>query len=74
MLYIDFRIFFVDFVNIKILNAGAWSRGKDRSNLTLPHELDNFIPEVEEFYRKQHSGRKLNWAHHWSTGVVLNFT
>ncbi|KAI1719457.1 cullin family domain-containing protein [Ditylenchus destructor] len=59
-----------DAIAIKILNGGAWSRGRDRSHLSLPHELDEFIPEVEDFYRKQHSGRKLNWAHHWSTGTI----
>uniref|UniRef100_A0A915D8P0 Cullin-5 n=1 Tax=Ditylenchus dipsaci TaxID=166011 RepID=A0A915D8P0_9BILA len=59
-----------DSINIKILNAGAWSRGRDRTHLSLPHELEDFIPEVEDFYKKQHNGRKLNWAHHWSTGTI----
>ena len=59
-----------DCVSIKILNAGAWSRNRDKSHLTLPRELEDLIPEAEEFYKKQHSGRKLNWAHHWSTGTV----
>jgi cullin-5 len=54
---------------VKILNAGAWSRNREKTHLTLPKELEEVIPEVEEFYRKQHCGRKLNWAHHWSTGT-----
>lgn len=57
-------------LNVKILNAGAWSRSKDRSHLTLPRELEDLVPEVEDFYKKKHTGRKLNWAHHWSTGTV----
>ncbi|VDP15393.1 unnamed protein product [Onchocerca flexuosa] len=53
-----------------ILNAGAWSRGAaDRTQVQMPRELEDFIPEVEDFYRKQHSGRKLQWHHHWSHGT-----
>lgn len=62
--------FFQECLNVKILNAGAWSRSKDRSHLTLPRELEDLVPEVEDFYKKKHTGRKLNWAHHWSTGTV----
>ncbi|VDK81386.1 unnamed protein product, partial [Anisakis simplex] len=38
----------------------------------MPRELEEFIPEVDEFYKKQHSGRKLQWLHHWSHGTVKN--
>lgn len=61
----------IDVVNIKILNAGAWARGAERVPVSLPRELEDFIPEVEEFYRGQHSGRRLQWHHHWSNGVVM---
>ena len=57
-------------VNIKILNAGAWTRSADRVPVSLPRELEDFIPEVEDFYRSQHSGRKLRWHHHMSNGTV----
>nr|CAD2165335.1 unnamed protein product [Meloidogyne enterolobii] len=60
-----------DCVNIKILNAGAWSRNRETIHLTLPRELEDLLPEVDEFYKKQHCGRKLNWAHHWSTGTLF---
>uniref|UniRef100_A0A915PYA2 Cullin-5 n=1 Tax=Setaria digitata TaxID=48799 RepID=A0A915PYA2_9BILA len=61
-----------DSVSIKVLNAGAWSRGSaDRTQVQLPRELEDFIPEVEDFYRKQHSGRKLQWHHHWSHGTIV---
>ncbi|PRD27786.1 UNVERIFIED_CONTAM: Cul5 [Trichonephila clavipes] len=58
-------------VNIKILNAGAWARGSDRVQVSLPLELEDFIPEVEEFYRQKHNGRKLQWYHHMSNGTSL---
>lgn len=60
----------LDSINIKILNAGAWARGSDRVTVSLPLELEDYIPEVEDFYRKKHSGRKLQWHHHMSNGTV----
>jgi hypothetical protein len=62
--------FFADSINIKILNAGAWARGSERVTVSLPLELEDYIPEVEDFYKKKHSGRKLQWYHHMSNGTV----
>lgn len=59
-----------DIINIKILNVGAWARGSERVQVSLPLELEDFIPEVEEFYKKKHSGRKLQWYHHMSNGTI----
>lgn len=59
-----------EIINIKILNVGAWARGSERVQVSLPLELEDFIPEVEEFYKKKHSGRKLQWYHHMSNGTV----
>ncbi|XP_023240489.1 cullin-5-like [Centruroides sculpturatus] len=59
-----------DSINIKILNAGAWARGSERVQVSLPLELEDFIPEVEEFYRHKHNGRKLQWYHHMSNGTI----
>uniref|UniRef100_T1IY43 Cullin-5 n=1 Tax=Strigamia maritima TaxID=126957 RepID=T1IY43_STRMM len=59
-----------DSINIKILNAGAWARASDRVSVSLPMELEDYIPEVEDFYRKKHSGRKLQWHHHMSNGTI----
>lgn len=61
---------FTDSINIKILNAGAWARGSERVTVSLPLELEDYIPEVEDFYKKKHSGRKLQWYHHMSNGTV----
>ncbi|CAG7666144.1 unnamed protein product [Allacma fusca] len=59
-----------DSINIKILNAGAWARGSERINVSLPLELEDYIPEVEEFYRRKHNGRKLQWYHHMANGTI----
>ena len=59
-----------DSVNIKILNAGAWSRSSEKMFVSLPTELEDLIPEVEDFYKKNHSGRKLHWHHLMSNGIV----
>jgi cullin 5 len=60
-----------DAINIKILNAGAWAaRSSERVSVSLPLELEDYIPEVEEFYKKKHSGRKLQWFHHMSNGTI----
>lgn len=59
-----------DAINIKILNAGAWARGSERVSVSLPLELEDYIPEVEDFYKKKHSGRKLLWYHHMSNGTI----
>ncbi|XP_049780911.1 cullin-5 isoform X1 [Schistocerca cancellata] len=59
-----------DSINIKILNAGAWARGSERVTVSLPLELEDYIPEVEDFYKKKHSGRKLQWYHHMSNGTI----
>lgn len=60
-----------DAINIKILNAGAWAaRSSERVSVSLPLELEDYIPEVEDFYKKKHSGRKLQWFHHMSNGTI----
>jgi cullin-5 len=56
---------------LQILNAGAWARGSERVIVSLPLQLEDYIPEVEEFYKKKHSGRKLQWHHHMSNGTVI---
>ncbi len=36
----------------------------------LSVQLEDFIPDCEEFYKKKHNGRKLYWHHIMSNGVV----
>lgn len=59
-----------DCINIKVLNAGAWMRASERVPVTLPRELEDYIPQVEDFYKSKHSGRKLQWHHLLSNGLV----
>ncbi|ESO09577.1 hypothetical protein HELRODRAFT_97655 [Helobdella robusta] len=66
----DHNEYIADSINIKILNAGAWARTSDRIPVTLPTELEDYIPEVEEFYRQKHRGRKLHWHHFMSNGII----
>lgn len=40
-----------DLISIKILNQGAWARSYERQPVSLPRELEDFIPEVEDFYK-----------------------
>lgn len=62
--------YIADSINIKILNAGAWARSSDRLAVSLPMELEDYIPQVEDFYRQKHSGRKLQWHHLMSNGII----
>ncbi|GIY46396.1 cullin-5, partial [Caerostris extrusa] len=59
-----------DSVNIKVLNTGAWARGSERVQVSLPLELEDIIPEIEEFYKQKHNGRILQWYHHMSNGTI----
>ena len=38
--------------------------------MSLPLELEDYIPDVEEFYKKNFCGRKLQWYHHMSNGTI----
>uniref|UniRef100_A0A8R1DNJ8 Cullin-5 n=1 Tax=Caenorhabditis japonica TaxID=281687 RepID=A0A8R1DNJ8_CAEJA len=61
-----------DSINVKVLNGGAWGRGSSEMiRFSLPRELEDFVPEMEAFYKKQHNGRKLCWMHHWSSGTMV---
>ena len=57
-------------VNIKILNAGAWARASERISVSLPVELEDLVPSVEEFYKRKHNGRKLHWNNLMSNGMI----
>lgn len=62
--------YIADSISIKILNAGAWARSSDRLSVSLPMELEDYIPQVEDFYKTKHSGRKLQWHHLMSNGII----
>ena len=58
-------------VNIKILNSGAWARSSEKTTVSLPADLEDVIPSVEEFYKRKHNGRKLQWNNLMSNGRPL---
>ncbi|CAH8644528.1 unnamed protein product [Heterobilharzia americana] len=61
----------LDIIMIKILSGGAWLlRPQPQSSVSLPAELEDFLPQIEDFYRKKHQGRSLLWQHHLSHGVL----
>ena len=52
------------------MSAGAWVRGLSRFPIQLPHEIEEKLGSVEEFYKGQHSGRKLNFHPLLSHGTL----
>ena len=62
--------FIANAININVLNAGAWGRSSDRCSVTLPNELAELIPQIEEFYSSKHTGRRLCWYHALGNGSI----
>uniref|UniRef100_T1J146 Cullin-5 n=1 Tax=Strigamia maritima TaxID=126957 RepID=T1J146_STRMM len=60
-----------DTINIRVLNAAAWARPSEKVSVSVPVELEDFISEMEDFYRQKFNGRKLTWHHHMSNGSVI---
>lgn len=59
-----------DSFSFKILSAAAWPHPGDKIDVSLPAQIEDVLPEIEEFYKKKHSGRKLTWHHTVSNGQV----
>ena len=53
-----------------MLSAGAWVRGLSRFPIQLPHEIEEYIGDIEEFYKSRHSGRKLHFHPLLSHGTL----
>ncbi|CAL8100197.1 unnamed protein product [Calicophoron daubneyi] len=61
----------LDIMNILILSSGSWLlRSDQKTPISLPVELEDFLPQIEDFYRQKHQGRSLVWQHHLSHGVL----
>lgn len=54
----------------QVLSAGAWVRGISRFPIQLPHEIEESIGDIEEFYKQRHSGRKLHFHPLLSHGTL----
>ncbi len=61
----------LDSFSFKILSASAWPHPGDKIDVSLPAQIEDVLPEIEEFYKKKHSGRKLTWHHTVSNGQVI---
>ncbi len=61
---------YLDSFSFKILSAAAWPHPGDKIDVSLPAQIEDVLPEIEEFYKKKHSGRKLTWYHAVSNGQV----
>lgn len=64
-------VLLVDLVNIKILNVGVWLRSFEKVFVLFFIELEDLILEVEEFYKKNYSGRKLYWYYFMLNGIII---
>jgi len=62
--------YYLDSFSFKILSAAAWPHPGDKIDVSLPAQIEDVLPEIEEFYKKKHSGRKLTWYHAVSNGQV----
>ncbi|VDD76139.1 unnamed protein product [Mesocestoides corti] len=61
-----------EMISIKILSSGTWlPRTLPKVSMALPPELEDFIPQIEDFYKQKHQGRQLIWQHHLSHGLVI---
>ncbi|KAI2656172.1 Cullin-5 [Labeo rohita] len=58
-----------DYVN-KLARMFQDIKVSEKVFVSLPTELEDLIPEVEDFYKKNHSGRKLHWHHLMSNGII----
>ena len=56
-------------ISIKILNQGAWARTYERQPVSLPRELEDFIPEVEDFYKV--NKLRIRILHSMTSSVIL---
>lgn len=55
-----------------VLTAGAWpiSSTNPESKIILPPEIDAHVALFTKFYTERSTGRKLQWIHHLSYGIL----
>jgi hypothetical protein len=52
--------------NTLVLTAGVWPFSATQAEILPPVPLESCVTIFQEFYSKQHNGRKLTWMHHLS--------
>ncbi|VDL18679.1 unnamed protein product [Hymenolepis diminuta] len=61
-------------VSLKILSCGTWlPRDLPRVSVALPPELEDYIPQIEKFYKAKHQGRQLIWQYHLCHGILAYY-
>ena len=66
------QLYPAEVVNIKIFHHGAWGRQSDKLVMAMPHEVDEYLPLVEDFYKGKHQGRKLTWQNNYANATVCS--
>ncbi|XP_043217882.1 cullin-1-like [Amphibalanus amphitrite] len=56
--------------SIQVCSSGSWPFNQSATFL-LPQQLERSITRFTDFYKAQHSGRKLNWLYHLSKGELV---
>ncbi|XP_037079902.1 cullin-1-like [Pollicipes pollicipes] len=56
--------------SIQVCSSGSWPFTQSATFL-LPQQLERSITRFTDFYKAQHSGRKLNWLYHMSRGELV---
>ena len=56
--------------NLLLLNNQVWDRIRGNVPVTLPTELEDYIPQVESHYVETHTGRKLQWHYSLATADI----
>lgn len=59
----------IDF-SILVLSSGSWPFNQSFT-FSLPFELEQSVHRFNNFYAKQHSGRKLNWLYNMCRGELI---
>ncbi|XP_062545423.1 cullin-1 isoform X1 [Armigeres subalbatus] len=59
----------IDFT-ILVLSSGSWPFNQSFT-FSLPFELEQSVHRFNNFYAKQHSGRKLNWLYNMCRGELI---
>ncbi|XP_052867959.1 cullin-1 isoform X1 [Anopheles cruzii] len=59
----------IDF-SILVLSCGSWPFNQSFT-FSLPFELEQSVHRFNNFYAKQHSGRKLNWLYNMCRGELI---
>lgn len=58
-------------IHVKVLSSGAWVKNNFKIPIQLPHEVEDTMPRIDNFYSSKHSGRKLAFHPLLSHGSMI---